>query len=396
MSGTETRLRQLLEEATGEPPNIIAMSEVRRLARLRRTRHGTAAVSAAAACGAVLSVLALGLAAPLFGHSPSPRSVSSGQAGVPRYYLQEQSGTAGSVRAALVRDTATGTVTATVRCPWGSLISGIAPTADEAFYIACEQTRGSSDHIPVVVGTRLYRFEVTSTGSVPGYSLVPGGTLPGRATYGLTAAANGSEIALNTSTGSPPRRAIGVLVVNTSTGAHALWHERGSGFIPSDFTLSPDGRDLRFVLLSLRAVYRDNAEVAQVSPASRGGLLSSAHVLAHLAGQLGLFPYAQVSRDGSVLTIAELRLSTHSSTMIIEQLSVATGRVIRVLFLASFPRTFAFGGSASSDPSGRYLILTYGPSPSPSVGWLNGWLDHGRLAPLAPAHAKTMPGYETW
>jgi hypothetical protein len=386
MSGTDIRLRELLAAAVGEPPTSVSVARIRRLARRRRARHGIGAASTAAAFCAAVAVLASGLAVPLFGHPSSPRPTSSARTGhVPRYYIQEQ----GTSKRALVRDTATGVATAAVRCPWaGATIQGIAPSGDGAFFLDCQQTSRSSAHPPVVsFSSRIYRFKVTSAGSVPDYSLLPGGAMRGLATYGLTAAADGSEVAMQTALG---RAAAGVVVINTRTGAHALW--RGMG---QDFTLSPNGRELRFVISSGAVAGRD-IEVRQVGPASRGGRLSSARVLVNItsrrSGPRVVF-YARVSPEGSVLTLAALQypvLSTPQSVAtIVEQVSVASGRVIRVLFRAD-----ARGGfnayAASSDPTGQYIILNY----SPINGVANGWLDHGHLVPLKPAHASDL--YEIW
>jgi hypothetical protein len=124
-------------------------------------------------------------AGPPTGSSPGPGRLPPAT-GVPRYYVQQQYEAASGVPDAVVRDTATGAVTATVRCPWaGALISGrIAPTGVEAFFVACMRTRESGVRA-LVVGSRIYRFQVTSTGAIAGYSLVPGGTLPGLSVTGL-------------------------------------------------------------------------------------------------------------------------------------------------------------------------------------------------------------------
>jgi hypothetical protein len=396
----ETRLRELLDIAVGEPPRSVSVPAVRRLARRRGTLHATTAAAAVAAVAAVsvaVSTLTFGQAAPAASQHPAT--------GVPRYYLQQQeldvTGVSQS-RGALVRDTATGAITAVARCPWaGAVISGqIAPTGYEAFFMACLRTSGSGGH-EGVVGSRIYRFRVTRAGTIPGYTPVPGGWLPGLAVNDLTAAADGSDLAMTTFRGLLPGTG-DLLVINASTGAHAVW--RGL-FRPqltpaTHLSLSPDGRDLRFVVISRTSGTGHPAvvELAQVSPASRGGLLSSARVLIHVPPTqlLALMSDFRLSPGGSVLTVAELLTTIgpgqpSTGEALVEQISVATGRVIRVLFRASFATTDGFGFSASPDPSGRYIILTYGPSRAKR----NGWLDHGRLVPLAPATGAQI-GYETW
>jgi hypothetical protein len=411
VSGTQSRLRELLDIAAGEPPGSLSVSvtEVRRLARRRRIGRGAAAASAAcavAALGVVVSTLAAG---PPTGSSPGPGRLPPAT-GVPRYYVQQQYGPATGVPDAVVRDTATGAVTATVHCPWaGALISGrIAPTGDEAFFVACLRTRESGVHT-LVVGSRIYRFQVTSTGAIAGYSLVPGGMLPGLSVTGLTAAADGSQIAMSAFPGGRGLLLgqIGtgdIVVINTRTGAHAVWHGtlRPQSTAPSLLTLSPDGRDLAVVVQNstFGAGIPQDIEVAQVSPAGRGGLLSSARVLVHVPAPTvpTLVSYAQLGADGSVLTVGELLVPdpvppsrVPRPELVVEQISVATGKVIHVLFTGLMRTTSGFGGKASSDPSGRYIIVSYGSGQHHS----NGWLDHGHLVPLTPATAAN-PGYETW
>jgi hypothetical protein len=394
MSGTDTRLRELLEIAVGEPPGGVSVEVVRRIARRRQTLHTTVtAVGAAMACAAV-SVVAVGLA--------STRPAASGHQapGVPRFYLQQGPPVAlgnGLVlvdRRAVVRNSATGKITATVRCPWaGAATSSDIPAAGhETFYMACLRTRGSGMHM-TFVGSRIYRFQVTGKGTVDGYSVVAGGALPGRAVDGLAAAADGSAIAMSTFRRSPLLGGTDtVLVINTRTGAHANWSTTGRrAFGAEDLSLSPNGRELRFLTFTGDP---QKWMLAQVSPAGRGGSLGSARMLVSVPA-LQAISYAQVSPDGSTVTAAGVRSlppQGDESEVMVEQISVATGRVIRIPFLATFRSTTGgFGSRASSDPSGRYIIVIYGTS----AHTRNGWIDHGRLVPLAPAVAPQGLS-ETW
>jgi hypothetical protein len=420
MSETDTRLRELLEIAVGEPPGSVSVPKVRHLARRRRALQTAAAATAACVCVSMVAVAASGLA------SGQPSAPGPSAAGVPRYYIQQ--GTVApngnwAVQPAVIRDTATGAVTAAVNCPWAgaTMTSGIAAASDETFFMTCVQTResgtrtvrvGSQVHrIPVttVIGSRIYRFRVTSAGTVDGYSLVPGGALPGRDVDGLTAAAGGSAIAMVTSPDLLPisRGGDGVLVegqallvINTSTGAHATWYWTSPKEIATNYSLSADGQDLTFVItnsqaegfwLTGRPARPQTIELAQVSPASRGGLLSSARLHVRLNLPPGsLIYYAQPSPGQSVLTVAELTsLPGDYAGVTVGQVSVATGKLIRVLFQGTGPiGAVGFSATASSDPSGRHIILIYG---GPTTQH-NGWLDGSRLVPLVPAKAA----YETW
>ncbi len=380
-----------MDETTGETRGDLTVSRFGRLARRRRARHGIAAASTAATCCAAVTVLAVGLAAPNLGHSSPERLLSSqNAAGVPRYYIQHL--TSSTATQTLVRETATGAVTATVRCPWaGAYMSGLAPADGGTFFLACQRTSESASHL----GSRLYRFRLTKTGTIPGYRLVPGGVLPGLSTTGLTAAADGSEIAMKTSTIRPASKATDLLVISTSTGAHAFWSAPQSGGRYWDYALSPHGQYLRFLRTRTNTLVDD--VIGQV-PASRGGLLSSARVLVHVNLWPTHFTYARISPGGSVLTVVgyQLNLPKGTGTMIVDQMAVPSGKVIRTLFRTTFalePRAAdgkrlpltGWDAYASSDPSGRYIIVTYGPI----LAEFNGWIVDGPPGIPRPGASNT-------
>ena len=87
-----------------------------------------------------------------------------------------------------------------------------------------------------------------------------------------------------------------------------------------------------------------------------------------------LRPYLRVSRDGATVTVVAIGRSgavagAERAHLIAEQISLATGRATRMLF----------------------RILSFGPKP----GAGNGWLDNGRLVPLAPLNGADT-GPEMW
>jgi hypothetical protein len=391
MSGTDTRLRELLEIAVGEPQGGISAEVVRRIARRRQTLHTTVtAVGAAMACAA-LSVVAAGLA--------PTRPAASGHlvSGAPRFYVQQGppvlDGFFSVDRQAVVRASRTGAITAIVRCPWaGAAISDdIAAAGHETFFMACLRTKGAGIHA-TPVGSRIYRFRVTAKGTVDGYSLVAGAALPGLAVEGLAAAADGSALASSTFRRSPlVGGSATVLVINTRTGAKADWSSAGLGSAAQQLSLSPNGRELRFLAY---IGHSQSLALAQVSPAGRGGSLRAARVLVHMPA-LASISYAQVSPDGSIVTVAGVaaaRLPGSAGAVVTaEQISVQTGKVIRVLFRSAIRNASSLAFRASSDLSGRYIIVIYGTL----AHGRNGWIDHGRLVPLVPAVAP-LGLYETW
>ncbi len=84
MSGLDTRLRELLELAAGEPPRSVSASEVRRRARRRKTLHGAAAISAAAT---VLLIAVAAMVIPGALQSGSRHRGAEGAMGGPTAYV---------------------------------------------------------------------------------------------------------------------------------------------------------------------------------------------------------------------------------------------------------------------------------------------------------------------
>jgi hypothetical protein len=80
-------------------------------------------------------------------------------------------------------------------------------------------------------------------------------------------------------------------------------------------------------------------------------------------------------------------------TLTVARIPVGTAQQPRVLYQVHSGTRFQgiFERLFSSDPSGRYLILDAGAGSAR----VNGWIDHGRLVPLAPANGN-IPEYEAW
>jgi hypothetical protein len=71
------------------------------------------------------------------------------------------------------------------------------------------------------------------------------------------------------------------------------------------------------------------------------------------------------------------------------QASAATGKPVSFLYKLTTGNSLIYRFT-SSDPSGRYLLFDAGPNNA-----YNGWIDQGKLVPLAPANGTNL-SYETW
>jgi hypothetical protein len=407
VTGIEHQLRDLLESATGDPPRRVTAAAVRRrTVRRRLVEYGAAALAAILLAG-------LGVAISSQAPGPPPAPVSPSPAGLPRFYVvQGPSGGKFSVTT-VVRATATGAVTATVRCPWPKASiagDGITAASHRTFFLTCQKTAGTAAHTRVT-GTRIYRFRVTGSGQVSGYSLVAGGVLNGISAGGLGTTPDGSEIAVavtpGTAAGSGPHGpGADIMVINTRTGAHAVWHNvpKTPGaviFGVGELSLTADGHEVVFYT-RLRCVSGGNGhtcgipgeqEVRAVSPAAAGGKLASSRVL--VLGSLftglanGYINSARITPDGSAVTIFTAHSGPRSDTTSVLQASAATGEVVRVLYRINTGDGFSYR-YFNMDPSGRFMILNTGTS-GQSV---NGWVCHGRLIPLKPGGGDAW--YAAW
>jgi hypothetical protein len=138
-------------------------------------------------------------------------------------------------------------------------------------------------------------------------------------------------------------------------------------------------------------------QVRAYSPAVQGGSLEGGQLL---LDQSAIKPHgnnlsdAVISPDGSVVTAVLTDCPPHGAcTLTVARIPVTTGRGPRVLYQAQSGSRYQgiFERFFSSDPSGRYLILDAGKG---NVR-VNGWINHGRLVPLALANGNA-PIYEAW
>jgi hypothetical protein len=365
----------------------------------RRLRDRLQGITVAAAVA-----LITGLGVPAAQAAGTGPVAATAQAGVPRYYIEQ--GTAGPNT--VVRSTATGAVTGTVRCPWPKAFVAtgeVAAAARHTFFAVCERTVKTGKNQVVVTGSRIYRVRVTGSGRATGYSLVHGGVLPGLMVEQLAVTPSGSEVAIGVDRGNAPDRPANVMVISTRTGAHALWRN-STGHAPGtvtfgigDLSLTANGRELVFYTQqkcvpggARPCPRRPSQLVRAVRPASRGGQLRHSRVLM-LQSQLqglsrGFINNAVITPDGSTLTVFSQH-SAQTSTVSVLQVSVATGKQVRLLYRVNTGNGFSYR-FFNVDPSGRHIILATGTAEDS----VNGWVDHGHLVRLKPSGNSVF--YEAW
>ena len=388
----DSQLRDLLDAAVGEPPHRVTPEAVRRRVRRRRLKEG--------ACAALAAVVlaGFGIAVAAVRSGPGPADVGGFTPGLPRYYVQESFGAPHPV----VRATATGAVTATIRCPWrGAQAAGheFAATTGQAFFLVCQKSVQHGQEYQVT-GSRIYRFQLTGSGRVSGYSLVPGGLLGKHTVDALTASPDGSRVAVTVGppviggTASAPDQ---ILIINTRTGTRAVWRGSAKLFGAEVVSFIHQGRELVFVGITRCTPSKHSATcrtLRMVSTAAPGGQLDSSRVLLPLSALLrtrgDYINDVIISQDGATLTAAVMRSPGRGPDQILIVRFSATGRQLRVLFQMRTGNGFLYR-FVNADPSGRYLLFDAGPT----TATVNGWIGHGRLIPLAPSDGSNLVN-ETW
>jgi len=398
----DTQLRDLLTAAVGDPPRRVTVEAVRRRVIRRRRAEwatGTAAV-----------VLLTGLSIVVPGQLFRPSATGGGgsaHTGAPRYYVQTVAPKPGQ-QVTVVRATATGAVTAKVDCPWPKsnvANDGLAPADGQTFFVACQRSHGIKHF--VVTGTRIYQFQLTSSGRIPGYSLVPGGDLGAVRLARMAATPDGAQLAAAT-VGNAAHALTSIQVLDTRTGARVVWHN-GTGapgttqFGIGDLSWTRAGRELVFQANICKpggAVPQctSGAQWRVIRRAATGGDLDSSKLLllkSSLTGHaVGYINDSVITPDGSALIVVALHSPRGAGTpgnIDVVKVDPATGHQIRLL-LHENTGNGVFYRSFASDPSTRFLILNAGP---PQGGTHNGWIDHGRLVTLKPADGSNVV-FETW
>jgi hypothetical protein len=419
-------LRDLLALAVGEPPIRVSAETVRR----RAVRRQVGRAAGATVVAAVVVAFGVTLSAGAIRIGPAGGNSGRHPAGPPRYYLVEEASRARDGKLTVkiaVRVTSTGRVTDVVPGVRAMICAGrLAAAGHDTFFVTCVRLRrapgnpGARPGLPrggkVTYDTTIYRFQVTSQGKVTGFSPVKGGMLKGVLAINIAASPDGSEIAAEASRPGPSGMLYpntvpeGIFVINTATGARAFWHS--GPYVPGavqyagaqDISFTRDGGEL---VLNEARCHRnryesdcpghDDTQVRAYAPAAGGGSLERGRVLltdSVLKPAGTSLSHAVISPDGRSLTTVLLTCPKRGTcTLSVVQMSVATGRVLRQLYLTHTGTAFqdVFDRTFSTDPSGRYLILDAGAGKER----VNGWIDHGRLVPLVPADGNDA-GNEAW
>jgi hypothetical protein len=379
----EERLRELMEMAAGEPPHRVTVAAVRRRVIRRRVLEGVSGVVAAALltwAGVAAAAIAPGR------HLPSGVPDSP-----PRYYVQT-AWTSANTELVLVRSTATGAVTAQIKDPLPGFheTQAIAAADGQTFFIAWNNNGQ----------THIYRVRLGRTGQVTENAPVTGGSLGSESVSAIAASPDGSLIAVaeNANGIRGPVKTSNIVVINTTTGAHSVWRNTpaaGGATLTNiqNLVMARGGTELGFdTLVRCRtgAICQGGNEVRVVTPATAGGDLADSRVVFRSSGLAGADAIsvhdALLSPDGSTVVV----LAIEPSGVVVGRVTVGHESQVAVLYRMKPADGYAFP-TFGTDPTGRWVIGIFGIT---SVA-KNGWIDHGRLVPLAPSRTGDL-GIEVW
>jgi hypothetical protein len=381
MNEIEDRLRDAFraDAEAVSPQSLAGLAERATRARPRRPHWRSRLLVPLAAAAAVTAVIVAVTTLSPFGSGGSPAAALP--AGVPRFYVisYDQSGLS-----LVIRSTATGQVTGTIRLPRRRKITSVAPLAGDEAYLALVQP---ADARPGP--NRLEQFTLSKTGRPsalrPLRVPVPAGNPE------FTVTPDGQTIAFF---GGGTRDDTQVEVINRRTGQTRTWTGCACAASASWYglTLSLSASGKLLAAIPLRGTPPNNwfLGIRLLPTTARSGSYTR-HSRLVLPGAA----WAVLSPSGSTLYACLARPGQRQSTWV--AYSVATGRQRTI---ASWHGAYYGGGAGcggAASASGRYELIQLGGHGHPPAGALDART--GRVIPLPHFNAGQigyLSGYLYW
>ncbi|MFY9928312.1 MAG: hypothetical protein WAK82_09945 [Streptosporangiaceae bacterium] len=372
-----------------------------------RWRHRLLPVAAAAAIIAV-AVSAVLAAGPRLAPASAPDT-----AGVPRYYLTftfaaDRQFRNLPVTEAVIRDTATGKISGTVKIMTDYFPASVAATAapdGRSFILGTEETAAKGSRAPGSGEYRFFRLPI-SAGGKPGHlTELPAYPVPVNAFItGIALSPDGTRLAVSSSYGAggrqdgPAAAEVGAVeVINLVTGAVRTWTagmQQGHWYQPGQPSWADGNRMIAFTWQQAKSISNDALTMEGVrllDTEAPGDDLADARTIMPNKAVNGTINSVLITPDSRDVLVATSRDSRGTVVVQISEVPTAGSGPVRVL-RAETARANATtqgmlsgsGQALSLAPGGRYALVQ-----CIQFGWLD--LDSGRFTPL-PAYSPTPPG----
>ena len=349
-------------------------------------------------------------------HKPAahkPAVSGSARASLPRFYVTTSSGPGGRGIQAVVRASASGRVTGTVRVPsalpveWadsgGTFVTAAAD--DRSFIIGVQ---GGQAPTKIGLDLRLFRFAISAAGK-PGHltELAPA-PMRNETTEGIALSPDGKLLAVSLQNDSSPDPVGAIQVLNLATGTIRTWTAPArSVYIPGPPSWADGSRVIAFTWLrstqsGLMSAPRGIRLLDTAAPGDNlvaGTVIVPRGVVA--AGSIVSALITPDGRDVIVVTWRDLtpRASTHTVVVQFAELQASTGRLVRLLRTetARYDQVNVVTvedslGVLSLEPQGRYALVQ-----GVKFGWLGvGGPDPGRFTPLPAVPAGQYVNFAAW
>jgi hypothetical protein len=372
----------------------------------RRWHHRLLPVAAAAA------VIAVAVAAVLVGGPKPVPAAAPGPAAIPRYYLtftfvQDRQEHGLPVTEAVIRDSATGRISGTVKIlsvGFPAPVTVAAAPDDRSFIIGTIEQNAEG-----TVGTsyqeyRFFRLPI-SAGGKPGHLIeLPAYPVPVNAfVTGIALSPDGTLLAMSSSYGVDRRNGLptaeigAVEVINLVTGAVRTWTadmQQGHWYQPGQPSWADGNRMIAFTWQRAQSLTNDTMTMEGVrllDTEAPGDNLADSRMIMPKQAVSGTIQSVLITPDGRDVLVATSGGNRGTVVVQISEVPTAGGGPVRVLRTETARSTATTQGMLDDSsqvlslaPGGRYALVQ-----CIQFGWLD--LDLGRFTPL-PAYSPTLPG----
>jgi hypothetical protein len=368
----------------------------------RRWRQRLLPLAAAAAVIAV-AVSAVLVAGPKLAPAPGPAPVT---AAVPRHYLTftfvpDKQFHDLPVTKAVIRDTATGKITGTVKIMTKSFPASVAADAapdGRSFILAIAENAPKDEY-------RFFRLPVSASGKPGHLTELPAYPVPVNAYLaGIALSPDGTRLAVSFSYGlgatnsGPAKYMVGAVeVINLVTGTVRTWTagmQQGHWYQPGQPSWADGNRMIAFTWQQAKSM-SNNAMTMQgvrlLDTKAPGHNLADARMIMPAKAVHGAINSVLITPDGRNVLVATSRDSRGTVVVQISEVPTAGSGPVRVLRTETARATATTQGMLADSsqvlslaPGGRYALVQ-----CIQFGWLD--LDSGRFTPLL-AYSPTPPG----